>query len=95
MGKLNFPQIKAFSVTTTATKVLDRNPKRKAVLIFNNGDNPVELLDSRKGTYGKGIPIAAGSAYSSDHFNCQGEYWVICSAGTEDIRIEETIQSDS
>jgi len=95
LGKINFPRITVVSVTTTTTKVLEANPKRKAVLIFNNGDNPVELVDNKQGTYGQDIPIAAGSAYSSDHFNCQGEYWIICSAGTEDIRIEETIQGDS
>jgi len=94
MGKLNFPQIKQFSVTTTIAKVLDRNPKRKAVLIYNNGLVSVELFDSRKGTYGKGIPIKAGATYKQDHFNCQGEYYVICEVGTVDIRIEETIQNE-
>ena len=93
MAKLNFPRIRAFTVTTTAKKLLDANRKRKAVLIYNNGTNPVELLDSAKAIYGQGIPILAGTEYDSDHFNPQGDYWIICSAGTVDIRIEETIQN--
>ena len=95
MGKLNFPRIRAFTVTTTAQKLLDVNHRRKAVLIYNNGSAPVELLDTGEAIYGQGIPILAGTEYDSDHFNPQGEYWIICETGTEDIRIEETIQQDA
>ena len=95
MAKLNSPRIYAFTVTTTAKKLLEANLKRKAVLIFNNGDNPVELLSSSTAPYGQGMPIAAGSAYNNEHFNPQGEYWIICSSGTEDVRVEETIQDDA
>lgn len=90
--KLNKPLIRQFTVTTTAKLLLGNNPKRKAVLIYNNGSAPVELLSSKNGEYGQGIPIHAGSCYEQDHFNAQGEYFVICESGTEDIRIEETIQ---
>ena len=93
MRKLNFPRIRAFTVTTTAQKLLDINANRKAVLIYNNGTSPVELLSKQTQVYGNGIPIHAGSCYPIDHFNCQGEYWIICSTGTEDVRIEETIQN--
>ena len=93
LGKLNHPLIRQFTVTTTAKKVLDAKKNRKAVLIYNNGSAPVELLDSPQGLYGQGIPILAGTEYDSDHFNPQGEYWIICSTGTVDVRIEETIQS--
>ena len=95
MAKLNFPRIRAFTVTTTAQKLLEGNPKRKAVLIYNNGAAAVELLDNRNAIYGQGIPIAAGICYDSEHFNPQGEYWVICSAGTVDIRVEEIVQQDA
>ena len=93
MGKLNSPRIWQFTVTTSANLLLRRNSKRKAVLIYNNGASPVELLDSKNAIYGQGIPILAGTGYDSDHFNPQGEYWIICETGTEDVRIEETIQS--
>ena len=95
MSKLNFPRIRQFTVTTTAQQVLKENKQRKAVLIYNNGTAPVELLDNKKQTYGKGIPILAGTAYDNEHFNPQGEYWIICESGTEDIRIEEDIQQDA
>ena len=95
MTKLNFPRIRAFTVTTTAQQILKVNKDRKAVLIYNNGTAPVELLDNNKAIYGKGIPIHAGSCYTSEGFNCQGSYWIICSSGTVDVRIEETIQQDA
>jgi len=95
MTKLNSPRISAFTVTTTAKQVLELNPKRKAVLIYNNGSAPVELLSSSKAPYGQGIPIYAGSCYTSDHFNCQGEYWIISESADQDVRIEETIQQDA
>lgn len=95
MAKLNFPRIRAFTVTTTAQQLLRVNKDRKAVLIYNNGSAPVELLDSPKAPYGQGIPIPAGSAYNNEHFNPQGAYWIICNSGTVDVRIEETIQNES
>ena len=92
MDKLNHPRIFQFTVTTTAQKLLDNKKNRKAVLIYNAGAAAVELLSSPKAPYGTGIPIQAGSSYDNDHFNCQGAYWVICSSGTVDIRVEEDIQ---
>ena len=93
MDKLNHPRIFQFTVTTAALKLLDNKKNRKAVLIYNAGAAPVELLSSAKAPYGTGIPIPAGSCYENDHFNCQGEYYVVCSSGTVDIRVEEDIQS--
>jgi len=90
--KLNHPIIFQFTVTTTAQQLLDNKKNRKAVLIYNNGAAPVELLSDEKQAYGSGIPILAGSYYNNEHFNPQGTYWIICSAGTVDIRIEEDIQ---
>lgn len=93
--KLNHPRIFQFTVTTMAQLLLRNNKNRKAVLIYNNGAAPVELLSSPKAPYGQGIPIAGGSCYTNDHFNCQGAYWIICSTGTVDIRVEEDIQDAS
>lgn len=95
MAKLNFPRIRQFTVTTTAQKILDIKPERKAVLIYNNGAVDVELLSHKKQVFGDGIPIPANSDYENDHFNCQGEYFIICNSGTVDIRIEEDIQQDA
>jgi len=95
MGKLNFPRISAFTVTTTAQQLLRVNKDRKAVLIYNNGLVTVELLDSSKAPYGQGIPIHAGKEHSITSFNCQGAYWIICETGTVDVRVEETLQNGS
>lgn len=92
MTKMNHPRIFQFTVTTTSKKLLENKKNRKAVLIVNTGATAVELLSSPNAPYGTGIPILSNSSYNNDHFNCQGEYWVICSAGTIDIRVEEDIQ---
>jgi hypothetical protein len=92
MPSLNYPKIYSFTVTTTAQLLLRANANRKAVLIYNNGSSIVELLSSEKAAYGDGIPIAPGKSYENDHFNCQGEYYVICNSGTVDIRVEEDIK---
>ena len=91
--KLNHPNIWQFTVTTTAQRLLRVNKQRKAVLIFNNGATPVELLSAQNQVYGNGMPIQPNSPYDNDHFNPQGEYWIICGAATIDIRVEEDIQN--
>lgn len=90
--KLNHPNIRSFTVTTTATLLLDHKANRKAVLIVNAGAAPVELLSGDKQVYGDGIPILVGGFYENDHFNCQGAYYIICNVGTVDVRVEEDIQ---
>ena len=87
---MNRPRIFAHSVTTTATQILKANPKRKAVFIYNNGTATVYLLSDQRQVAANGIPIPVGTGYDSDHYNCQGDYWIIGS-GTDDIRVEETL----
>jgi hypothetical protein len=91
--KGNFPYIHQFTATTTPSIILPANLKRKAVLIYNNGAATVELVSSG-GVSGSGIPIPVGMSYESDHFNCQGEYYVVAEAGTVDLRIEEDISGN-
>ena len=91
--KKNFPKIYAFTATTTPQVLLRQNKKRKAVLIFNNGSVTVELV-SVGGIYGQGIPISPSVPYDNDHFNCQGEYWIVAASGTCDLRVEEDIQEE-
>lgn len=64
------------------------------MLIVNNGAVIVELLSSQLQAYGDGIPIDAGASYSNEHFNPQGEYYVIAASATCDLRIEETLSSE-
>lgn len=92
---INFPHIRKQTVTTTALRVLRKNARRKAVLIYNNGTASVELLSSQNQAYGDGIPIPAGSTYNNEHFNAQGEYFIISESADQDIRIEEDVQQDA
>ena len=88
------PKIGAIKVTTEPKMIVDTNPKRKALLIYNNGTAPVELLSSKDGRYGDGIPILAGVPYSNQDY-CQGAYWIIAESGTQDIRFEEDVVADT
>jgi len=96
----NYPLIRAFTATTTPQLLLRRNAKRKAVLIVNNGAVVVELRSPQG--QGSGIPIHPAAAatgvppgtYKNDHFNCQGEYWIVAASDTCDVRIEEDIQEE-
>lgn len=91
MGRVNYPIIRSLTVTTTTQQILNGNRNRKAVLIFNNGTVTVYLLSNKNQGISDGIPIKAGSKYDNDHFNPQGEYWIIAASGTPDVRIEEDI----
>jgi len=84
------PKIGAIKVTTKPKMIVGINPKRKALLIYNNGTATVELLSSKDGRYGDGIPIPAGKSYNNKDY-CQGAYWIIAKNGTQDIRFEENI----
>lgn len=87
---MNHPQIRALSVTTTAQQVLKPNKKRKFVSIQNEGSADVTLLDQQNQPAAQGKPIPPGAEWYQDHFNGQGEYWII-GTGTDDVRIEEVI----
>ena len=84
------PKIGARKVTTKPEMLVDVNPHRKALLIYNNGTATVELLSSKDGRYGDGIPILAGAQYDNKNY-CQGAYWIIAESGTQDIRFEEDV----
>jgi hypothetical protein len=90
--KPNYPYIHAHSATTTAAVILDSNPKRKAVIIYNNGAETVYLGFNSSVSTSNGLPILSGAAYENDHFNATGEYWII-STGTTDLRVEEDLST--
>ena len=85
------PKIGARKATTKPKMIVDINPKRKALLIYNNGTVSVELLSSKDGRYGDGIPIKPDRSYSNKDY-CQGAYWIIAESGTQDIRFEEDLE---
>lgn len=85
------PKIGAIKVTTKPKMIVDVNPHRKALLIYNNGTATVELLSSKDGRYGDGIPIDPQVPYSNEDY-CQGAYWIIAESGTQDVRFEEDIE---
>lgn len=84
------PKIGAVKVATKPKMLVDVNPHRKSLLIYNNGTATVELLSSKDGRYGDGIPVPVGGRYENDHY-CQGAYWIIAESGTQDIRFEEDV----
>ena len=85
------PKIGRFKASTSAKMLVDINCKRKALLIYNNGTAPVEVLSSKDGKYGDGIPIKSDRSYNNQDY-CQGAYWIIAESGTQDIRFEEDLE---
>ena len=85
------PKIGAIKVTTKPKMLVDINPRRRRLFIYNNGTAVVELVSSKDSRFGDGIPIAAGGQYPIKDY-CQGAYWVIAESGTQDVRFEEDIE---
>lgn len=83
-------RIYAVSVGTSATKLAD-NPKRVGLLIQNNSANTLYILSQGMIDTAQSIIVLAGDAYRNDQAP-QGEYNLIASAATSDIRIEENIE---
>lgn len=92
---MNSPTIRSHSATTTTSKILEQSKNRKAVLIYNNGASIAYLTSNRNQGTADGIPIAVNGSYANDHFNAQGDYYILTAAGTADLRIEETIAEKS
>jgi len=81
------PLIRALSVGTSVIKLVDENPKRTGLLVYNNGSATVYILSAQNQTSSDGIPLATGASYEND--NCYGAYWIVAASGTQNVRIEE------
>lgn len=87
---INTNQIRVFTATTTSQRLFAANKRRKAYAIYNNGSNIVEVCDSSQ-AYGYGYPIRPTEELSEDHFNCQGDLFVIATGGNTELRVWEII----
>ncbi|MDI6905663.1 MAG: hypothetical protein QMD13_09325 [Candidatus Bathyarchaeia archaeon] len=87
------PKIGAIKVGTTPKMLVDINPKRKALLIYNNGTANIELISSKDARYGDGIPIAPGVSFTMIDY-CQGAYWLVAESEAQDVRFEEDVEAD-
>ena len=85
-------RIRSFAVTTASQRILDANPRRQAVLIFNNGATTVYLTSEKEQAVASGIPNPPSANYENQNFNCTGEYFIIGTAGV-DVRVEEDMVS--
>ena len=94
MRVINTNRIYVFSALTTNSIIFQANPRRKAFIIYNNGANIVEFLDNPNGLYGSGFPVKPTGVLSDDHFNPQGELYVIATGGTTELRVWEVISQE-
>lgn len=94
MDKINENRIRVFTATTTSQKLFSNNKNRKAFIIYNNGSNIVEVCDTSQ-AYGQGFPIAPSLSLDDDHFNPQGELWVIATGGNTELRVWEIISTEN
>ena len=74
------------NVTTKAIQLCAENPKRKGLLVYNNGDETVYVLSAPNLGTGDGMPVAAGSSYDDEQSTCRK--WIIADSGTQDVRVE-------
>jgi len=84
------PDANTFAVqvgSTEPVQVVKSNPRRKALLLYNNGSATIYLLSAQNKRATDGIPIPTNSAYQND--DCYGPYWAIAASGTQDLRVEE------
>ena len=94
MKTQNTNQIRPFTVTTTSQMLFGNNAFRKAFLVQNIGTNIVEVCSNSQ-LYGQGVSIPVGAILSDDHFNCQGELWIVSTVGNSDVRVWEVISLPS
>jgi len=77
----------AVTVTTKPTRVAPKNSKRKAILIYNNGDATIYIIDSPSKGINDGIPVPAKSDYTNRWTTA--EIWAVAESGSQDVRVEE------
>lgn len=93
--KQNTNRIYRFTATTTNQRLFVAEPKRKAFLIYNNGDNIVDFLDNKNDVYGTGFPVKPTGTVNDDHFNPQGELFVISTVGNSILCVWEILSEST
>jgi len=73
-------------VTTKVAQLCAEDPKRKAILVYNNGSAAVYILSAQNQTASDGIPVAAGSSYTND--TTTAELWIVAASGTQNVRVQ-------
>ena len=72
-------------VGTDVVQLVGENPKRKSLLVYNNGSANVYILGSKSNTKEDGIPIGPGVSYEDD--DSTGALYIVAETGTQDVRI--------
>jgi len=72
-------------VGTTVMGLVGEDPKRKALLVFNNGAAIVYILGAKGQTSTDGIPVPAGTSY--DDSESTGELFIVSEAAETDVRV--------
>lgn len=94
MQKINVNRISRFTATTTLKQLFEREPKRKAFSIQNNGANNVDFLDNRNSAYGSGYLLKPNLSVDDDHFNPQGALFVISTGGDVELCVWEILSEE-
>jgi len=81
------------SVTTDVTQLASYNPKRVAIVIFNNGTGRIYLSDNPANVVVEGFPLDPGASFSlvkKDGDDPTVALYGQTETGTQDIRIAES-----
>ncbi len=86
---IGIKSVKNVSVTTEATRLLDANPGRRAVRIFNNGSAAIFVGPTDQVTKATGFPIPNGTGIIDEH--SADAWYAIIAADTADVRVMEIV----
>lgn len=72
-------------VGTDVMSLVGENPKRKVLLVYNNGTATVYILGAESNSKEEGIPVPAGGSFDDDAST--GALYIVAESGTQDVRI--------
>lgn len=55
----------------------------------------MEFSDKKNTAYGAGYPVSPGASIDDDHFNPQGELYVISTTGDVELRVWEVLSEEA
>ena len=77
-----------YSISGTAIKILNKNPKRTSFFVKNNSGSTIFLITAQNQTVADGLPILTTLTFTDEH--SKDEVWAISSGSNLDIRVWET-----
>ena len=72
-------------VGTNVLQLVSENPKRKSLLVYNNGTATVYILSAENLGKDDGMPVAAGGSFEDEETT--GALYIVAESGIQDVRV--------